>query len=119
MKTRKLFYPIALATLAIFSVASCSEECEGENPRARIVNNGTTTVDVQIKTSDGNTVNINGVDQNSISEYKSYVAGDITFNVSIDKVSKEIKTTVANCYEYDFIIDENDSLSTVATDRNE
>ena len=60
-----------IALLAVTEFSSC-KKCKGENPSARIVNNGTSKASVQIKTSGGNTVNLNNVDPGTSSAYASY-----------------------------------------------
>ena len=87
-------------------------------PRARIVNNGTAKASVQIKTSNGSTVNINNVDPGTSSEYASYAAGTITFTITVNSVSYEKITTVANCYDYDIAIDAAGVITITAKDRN-
>ncbi len=54
-------------------LTSCSKECEGENPRAFVQNNGIEKVSVQIKTSNGNTENINNIDPGKSSENKMHL----------------------------------------------
>ena len=59
MKTFKKF--IALSFFVSLTVLSSCSECDNENPRARVSNMGTDDVSVQIKTSGGNTENINNI----------------------------------------------------------
>jgi hypothetical protein len=102
----------------LLSLTSC-DECDGENPRARIVNNGSETASVQIKTSGGNTENINNVDGGASSEYKSYDAGEVTFTIAFDKEDIVEKVNMQACYEYDVVINSDNKITTSATDRNE
>jgi hypothetical protein len=110
-----------LATLVIalclFSLSSC-KKCKGEDPRARITNNGTMVASVQIKTSNGNTENINNVAPSTTSEYKTYAAGDVIFTITIDKVTTVKTVSLAQCYEYNIAIDANNTITTTPTDRN-
>ena len=99
------------------SISGC-KKCKNEAPRARIVNNGTTVATVQIKTSDGNTVNINGVDPGTASAYASYGAGEITFTITVNKIAYVKVVPMGNCYEYDIAIDANNNITTSARDRN-
>ncbi len=96
----------------------CSKKCNNEQPRARILNNGTTAASVQIKTSDGNTVNINNVDPSTASAYASYAAGAITFTITVNKVPYVKVVTVGNCYDYDIAIDANNTITVSPKDRN-
>ena len=54
MKTTKFLMVIMLAGLFTLTMNSC-KKCKNEDPRARVVNNGTKVASVQIKTSEGNT----------------------------------------------------------------
>lgn len=115
---KKLLLLIAVVTIAMVSFNSC-KKCKGEDPRARIVNNGTKTADVQIKTSGGNTVNINGVGAGTTSEYKSYEAGDVTFTISVDKNNYVKVVSMSECFEYDISIDASNNVVSTPHDRNE
>ena len=69
---------IALVGLFAITMNGC-KKCKDEDPRARIINNGTQKASVQIKTSGGNTVNINNVDPSTSSAYSSYASGHWLF----------------------------------------
>lgn len=99
-------------------MSSC-DKCENESPRARVLNNGTKDVSVQIKTSDGNTENINNVSPQSSSAYKSYAAGVVTFTITVDKMAYEKTVQMDECFEYDIAIDAGNNISSVPTDRND
>jgi hypothetical protein len=106
----------------IFAVAisGCSKKCNNEQPRARVLNNGTGAVSVGIKTSNGNTVNINNVDPQTASAYASYAAGAITFTITVTatKIPVVKDVTVSNCYDYDIAIDATNVITVKAVDRN-
>lgn len=87
-------------------------------PRARILNNGTVKASVQIKTSNGSTVNINNVDPATASAYASYAAGTITFTIAVGTNTYEKTTTVANCYDYDIAITAAGVITITSVDRN-
>jgi hypothetical protein len=107
-----------LVVLVFALSMGCSKKCNNEQPRARILNNGTTVADVQIKTSDGNTVNINGVAPATASAYSSYAAGVITFTITVNKIPYVKLVTVGNCYDYDIAIDATNNITISAKDRN-
>jgi hypothetical protein len=73
MKTTKFLMTFILAGLFAISINSC-KKCKDEDPRAKIINNGTQKASVQIKTSGGNTENINNVDAGTSSSYSIYAA---------------------------------------------
>ncbi|WP_439881648.1 hypothetical protein ACSX1A_00530 [Pontibacter sp. MBLB2868] len=104
--------------LSIVSLSSC-DKCDGEKPRARIINNGTDDASVQIKTSGGSTENLNNVPTGSTSDFRGYDAGLITFTVTVDKVEYVESVQMSECYEYDITIDPNNNISTTPRDRND
>lgn len=98
---------------------SC-KKCKGEDPISRIVNNGTESVSVQIQTSGGNTVNINNILSGQTSEDKSFAPGSVQFTISIGNLGDEVLNVVMEeCWEYEIVIDQNNAVSSVPTDRNE
>ena len=111
-----------MALVFAVAISSCSKKCNNEQPRARVLNNGTSSVSVGIKTSNGNTVNINNVAPQSASPYASYAAGTITFTISITvngtKTDYIKDVTVGNCYDYDIAIDASNVITVKAIDRN-
>ncbi len=98
---------------------NCSDNCNGENPRARIINNGTKEAKVQIKTSGGNTENINNVAPGTTSEYRGYAPGEIEFTITVSNVDYKQKVNMGTCFEYDIAIDANNVITTAARDRND
>ena len=111
---------IALAFALV--VSSCSKKCDNEQPRARVLNNGTSSVSVGIKTSNGNTVNINNVASQTATPYVSYAPGNITFTISVTvngtKTDYIKDVSTGNCYDYDIAIDSNNAITVKTTDRN-
>lgn len=118
MRAIKLVLSITLIALFTISVSSC-KKCKNEDPRARIVNNGTKDASVQIKTSGGNTENINNVPAGTTSEYRSYAPGTVTFTISVDQKDFEKTVQMEECFEYDIAIDANNNVTSIPTDRNE
>jgi hypothetical protein len=117
MKTLKLFSALFLICLFILGYISC-KRCKHEDPRARIINNSTQTVSVQIQTSGGNTVNINNVAPGTTSAYASYAAGQVKFTVKVNGVDYEKTVEMQQCFDYDIAIDANNNISSLAIDRN-
>jgi hypothetical protein len=66
-----------------FILINCSDTCEVENPRVQLFNNGTDKADIQIKTSGGNTENINNIEPGSYSDKRSFDPGEIEFTINI------------------------------------
>ena len=117
MKTAKFFIIVLITGLFAITMNGC-KKCKDEDPRARIINNGTQQASVQIKTSGGNTVNINNVDQGTSSSYSSYAAGQTTFTIKVSNIDY-VKTVEMNkCYEYDIAIDASNNITSTPIDRN-
>jgi hypothetical protein len=115
---KKNAYLFILTALIVFtSLSSCKKECSGENPRARIVNGGTAKADVQVKTTGGNTVNINNVLVGTSSEYSSFASGVTTYTINVGVVSKVTTVTMETCYDYDISIDGSNNITTTPVKR--
>ncbi len=80
----------------------CSDECESDQPTVTLYNTGTGKADIQIKTSGGNTENINNVAVGSYSEKRAFAQGKIEFTISIQGVNDpvEYQLTILNCNNY-------------------
>lgn len=111
---------IVLVGLSLaFGFQSC-KKCKGEEPIAKIVNNGTESVSVHIETSGGNTVNINNILSGETSENKSFAAGNVDYSISIgNNADVNLAVVMEECWEYEILIDANNQVSSVPTDRNE
>lgn len=119
----KFLSSLYLALVVLFisiGFTGCSNSCNNEQPRARINNNGTDKASVQIKTSAGNTENINNIETGQISDWRSYAAGDIEFTVAIQGVSGDtvMVVSMAECWEYDIIIDSLNHVSSLPHERD-
>lgn len=108
---------IVLAGLFAITFNSCKKS-ENENPRARIINNGTQKASVQIKTSNGNTVNINNVDPSTSSAYSNYAAGQVAFTITVNNSNYVKILDIGNGYDYDIAIDANNNITSISIHRN-
>ena len=106
--------------LIVFSLSivllSCSDTCEGENPIVQLLNNGTGKADIQIKTSGGNTENINNIEPGSYSTKRSFDPGEIEFTITIQGVDDPIVyyLNVSYCTENLVSINENNSVTSTS-----
>lgn len=109
----------AAAVMFVTTLATgCSDACDGEQPRARIVNNGSDNASVQIKTSGGNTENINNVETGTISAYSSFAAGETEFTVVVTgSTDTLVLVTMLECYEYSININSADQVTSSAVER--
>ena len=110
---------ILTVLVMVIGLQSC-KKCKGEDPISRIVNNGTESVSVQIQTSGGNTVNINNILSGETSEDKSFAVGNVDFTISIGNMNDvELSVLMEECWQYEIVIDENNNVNSIPTDRNE
>ena len=117
VKVLNSFASLLFVGVLAFAASSCSKKCSDEDPRARITNNGTQPVSVQIKTSGGNTVNINNVAAGTSSDYANYSAGTTVFTLKVNNVDYVKTTDVSKCHEYTIAIDRI-AITVTDTDRN-
>lgn len=113
---------VLIVSAALFFGFTSCKECKNEDPRARVVNNGTESVSVHIETSGGNTININNIDAGQSSSFETYAPGTVNFTITVGSgnISTDYNTTVQmeECFEYDIQIDANNNMTSVPTDRN-
>ena len=117
MKVRSSLLPILFAGFVALAATGC-KKCKDEDPRARITNNGTQRASVQVKTSGGNTINLNNVEPGASSDYASYAAGQTTFTLKVSNIDYAKTLEVSKCHEYTVAIDRNNVITVVDTDRN-
>lgn len=119
MKSNLTLIAFVMFAAAIMLGTGC-KKCKNEDPRARIINNGTDKVSVQIMTTGGNTVNINNIMPDSISDFAYYAPGLVQFTIAFqNNTDTSFSVTMAECWEYDIIVDETDHVSSVPLNRNE
>ena len=111
---KKIIYLILLSISFIF--IRCSDSCEGENPTLQLLNKGTDKADIQIKTSGGNTENINNIETGTYSEKRSFDPGEIELTIAIQGVNEPIVyyLYISFCTENLVTIQEDNSVSTTS-----
>lgn len=115
---KKFFYFILFTGfLAAFVSTGCKKDCDGENPRARIINNGTAKADVQVQTTGGNTININNVLPSTTSSYSGFAEGASTFTINVGKETKLTTLYMQTCYDYEINIDSANNIVTTPIKR--
>lgn len=114
---------IILSIILLALTFNSCKKCRNEEPRARVLNNGSEDVSVHIETSGGNTVNINNILPGQASEFASYAPGVVDFTITVGNggsaVNYNISVIMEACFEYDIVLDANNVISSVPTDRNE
>lgn len=113
MKTLKITLIILISSFVITGLFSCNK-CRNEDPSARIINDGTKDASVQVKTSGGNTININNVAPGTSSDYRTYAPGTVTYTITIADINYVETVEMVECYNYDIVIDSNNNIETVA-----
>jgi hypothetical protein len=96
------------------------DSCEGENPSVQLVNNGTGKADIQIKTSGGNTENINNIEPGTSSERRAFESGNIEFTISIQGVSDDVVYILQAdyCHDYSVAINPDNTVSSSGDERD-
>ena len=114
MKIVVLFVSLCIS----LSFIAC-DSCDGENPSVQLVNNGTGKADIQIKTSGGNTENMNNIESGTSSERRIFDRGDIEFTISIQGVNDDIVYVLQanHCYDYTVTINPDNSVSSSGQER--
>ncbi|WP_299839179.1 hypothetical protein [uncultured Tenacibaculum sp.] len=117
MNLFKKITPIFLISLMLI-LQSCSG-CDNENPTARVTNQGTDDVSIQVKTSGGNTENINNIASGQSSLTTSYAPGEITYTVVLKNGTELVKTVDVNfCEDYVIIVKSDDTIDITSTPRD-
>ena len=110
---------ILLLIVFVFFIG-CSDSCHGENPSVKLVNRGTGKADIQIKTSGGNTENINNIEIGESSTPKTFAQGDIEFTIAIQGVDDPVvyNLKIFDCADYIVTINGDNSVSGSSTERD-
>lgn len=85
---------------------SCSSSNDPKPPQFRVKNDGSTKASLQVKTSDGNTININNVASGTTSAYQGVAAGlvEITVNIDGDPTDYTASFTAVNNQTFTIVI---------------
>lgn len=114
MKIISLFISLCIC----LSFVGC-DSCDGENPSVILVNNGTGKADIQIKTSGGNTENMNNIEPGTSSDRRTFDRGDIEFTISIQGVNNDIVYVLHTdfCYDYTVTINSDNTVTSSGSQR--
>lgn len=110
---------ILISLFICFLIVGC-DSCDGENPSVLLVNNGTGKADIQIKTSGGNTENMNNIQPGTTSERRTFARGDIEFTISIQGVQDDIVYVLHTdfCNDYTVTINSDNSVTSSGSIRD-
>ncbi len=85
--------------------------CDGQDPKARITNNGTVDVDLEIYDVDGNLIASEyGVEPGHHSDWEDFSSGEISFLVSNGSADKLVVIEMSTCMKFDMEIGSNNQL---------
>lgn len=114
----KYIFSLLVFTI-VFTLLGCSS-CDGENPSVKLINNGTGKADIQIKTSGGNTENINNILVGNVSKKRTFDKGDIELTINIQGVNEpiEYKLKILDCRDYIVKINSDNTVSGSSTERD-
>lgn len=109
----------ALIVVLFFSMFLAGCGCDGEDPSVILRNNGTGKADIQVKTSNGNTENINNIMPGTSSEKRTFKAGNIEFTINIQGVADPVVYVLqaGTCYDYTVTINSNNTVSASGKER--
>jgi hypothetical protein len=95
-----------LSILVLSAIVFLNIACSEEPPSVRVKNERTTKVNVQIKQSNDNTININDVAGGTVSGYRDITEGACTATAVIqnETESPSVTFTAANDYNYTVVI---------------
>ena len=108
---------LILSLSLCFFLAGCG--CDGEDPSVILKNNGTGKADIQVKTSNGNTENINNIQPGTSSERRTFKAGNIEFTINIQGVPDPVvyNLQTGTCYDYTVTINSNNTVTSSGDER--
>ena len=110
---------IAFIISLCFSLFLLGCGCDGEDPSVVLTNNGTGKADIQIKTSGGNTENINNIMPGTSSERRTFKSGDIEFTINIQGVADPVVyvLSASTCYDYTVTIKSDNTVTASGEER--
>ena len=110
---------IAFIISLCFSLFLLGCGCDGEDPSVVLTNNGTGKADIQIKTSGGNTENINNIMPGTSSERRTFKSGDIEFTINIQGVNDPVVYVLhANsCNDYTVTVKPDNTVTSSGKER--
>jgi hypothetical protein len=119
MAVSKLVLRSLFAYLFSLSLLLCGCGCKNEEPTVILQNHGTAKASIQIKTSNGNTENINNVDPGWKSEKRDFAAGDIEFTVTIQGIVEPVvyQLKVEDCTDYIVMVNPDNTISSTRDER--
>ena len=93
--------------------------CDGEDPSVMLTNNGTGKADIQVKTSNGNTENINNIMPGTSSERRTFKSGNIEFTINIQGVADPVVyvLSASTCYDYTVTIKSDNTVTASGDER--
>ena len=93
------------------TAVATDSSCSGQDPKARITNNGTVDVDLEIYDVDGNLIGYEyGVEPGDHSDWKDFSSGEVSFLVSNGSSDKLVVVEMGTCMKFDMEVGPNNQL---------
>ncbi len=93
------------------TAVSTDSSCNDQDPKARITNNGTVDVDLEIYDIDGNLIaHEYNLEPGHHSDWKDFSSGEVSFLVSISNSDKLVVVEMGTCMMFDMEIGTNNQL---------
>lgn len=90
------------------------DPCSGQDPQARITNNGTTTVTLEIANMEGTILHtVADLAPGAVSGYLTFAPDDIIFNVSKDAINvmdEKVSHNMSTCMSFDMEVGADNNL---------
>ncbi|PWH85786.1 hypothetical protein [Brumimicrobium oceani] len=109
---------IILLSISFLTIFVSCEKCNNEEPTAKVINNGTASVSLQITSSVGNVISISELGKGLISSEESYSPGVATISGSIDGIQLSESVNMSECTSYDITITSENKISIFSQDKN-
>ena len=116
MKISKVLLTILIAGVFVVTMNSC-KKCRNDDPRVKIINNGTQKASVQIKTSSGSTSTINNVDPGTSTPFSNHTVGEITVTIKVNNIDYVKVQNVNTCFDYIVTIQTDNNITSALLDR--
>lgn len=103
--------PVNAMVEEIENSVSADYSCENQAPKARIVNNGTLAVDLEIYDVDGNMVaHEYEIEPGEYTDWVEFSEGETTFLISNPDADKVIVKDMNTCMIFDMVVGSNNQL---------
>lgn len=108
---------VFISIFFLMILTSCNK-CNNENPTARVLNNGTSAVSLQLTDANGDIVSITDLGVGLVSSMKSYAPGTTALNGTIDGIQLSESIEMSECTSYDISINSQNEVVVFSTSKD-